>query len=389
MSRKLAIFATHPIQYQVPIWRLLAANENLSVTVYYFSDQSVREYTDKGFGVNIKWDVPLLDGYHHIFLQKNADFSSSTPFKIHNPKKILIEGGFDTILLQGYMHKFERQLILTAKALKVKTLLRGDLTDETFKRGLLKTFIRSLYLKWFYHYIDSFCCVGIPAKQHLGKMGIAEKQMFISPYTVDTELFNNQKKISNKKERRSKLGIPDKASVLLFSGKLIPIKNPLLIIDALKLIPDTGNLHLIIVGDGELRKTLKEEARKVLGERLHMAGFVNQSKLGCYYSAADMLILPSEYETWGLVINEAMQFGLPVIVSDKVGCRHNLVLEDKTGFVFHANKPQSLAEKISNILNNPSKISQMGKNAAEHIKQYTTATAVQGILSAMQFKKTE
>ena len=98
-----------------------------------------------------------------------------------------------------------------------------------------------------------------------------------------------------------------------------------------------------------MRDSLHEELNLVSEIRSHFAGFQNQSELGRYYSAADCLILPSLTETWGLVVNEALQFGIPAIVSDKVGCHPDLIVEGKTGFVFPAGDDQRLADQLSKV----------------------------------------
>ena len=93
-------------------------------------------------------------------------------------------------------------------------------------------------------------------------------------------------------------------------------------------------LHLILLGDGLLRDEVEAAAREALGERLTMPGFVNQRGLAAYFAAADVFVLPSAFETWGLVVNEAMQLGLPAIVSSAVGCHADLVIPEGTGMIF-------------------------------------------------------
>ncbi len=127
---RLAIFATHPIQYQAPLWRELARTPGLDVVVYYFSDQSVRGGMDPGFGIPVKWDVKLLDGYEHVFIKRDANLARPSSVKIPQPYSILGEGRFDWVLLQGYTHCFERQVARAAKRLGIKVIIRGEFSER-------------------------------------------------------------------------------------------------------------------------------------------------------------------------------------------------------------------------------------------------------------------
>ncbi len=383
MNKKLAVFFFFSIQYQVPIWRHLAAMEGLDIIVYYFSDHSVRGRTDSDFGTDISWDVPLLEGYSHHFLQRHARLTGRRSARISNPGRLLSEGGFDGVLIQSYVHMFERQIAMAAQRLQIKTILRAELTDRPYRRGPVKTLLRNVYLKWFYRYIDVFCCIGDDARRHLRKRNISEDRIFFSPYAVDTALFEAQKNRYDRNEARNLLGIDEKEFVLLFSGKLIPRKAPLLLAKAIETIIDRENVTLIVLGEGQLRQPFEEKMRKLLGKRLHMAGFINQSQLGQYYRAADLFVHPAEFETWGLVVNEAMQFGLPVIVSDHAGCRRDLVIEGQTGSIFPANNTAALATKIESLLHNREQARGMGRQAEKHIAGYTTEAAARGIVQSL------
>ncbi len=381
-NKRLAVFATHPIQYQVPIWRALAATPGLEIAVHYFNDHCIRGELNAEFGVEVAWDVPLLEGYEYRFLQRNANLQKKLGVKMPNARSLLEKEGFDSILIQGYIYQFERDVVLAAKALHIKTILRAELTDVALPRGVIKSVLRNAYLRWFYRHIDVFCSVGQEAQKHLERHNIADNRIFFSPYCVDSDFFQSQKEKFNRVDSRKTLGISNNEIALLYCGKLIPRKAPLLLVKALANV-NQENLSLIVVGDGPLREFFEKEARAVLGQRLHMAGFVNQSKLGQYYRAADVFVLPSKYETWGLVVNEAMQFGLPVIVSDKVGCHPDLLLEGKTGYVFTSGDADSLVERISKILQDKDSFAQMGKIAEEHIKKYSTQASVKGILQSI------
>ena len=382
MITRLAIFATHPVQYQTPLWRALAAKPDLDVTVYYFSDFSIRGAVDPGFGVKVAWDTPLLEGYRSEFISRNTDISKISSLRLPHAQELLQKERFDAVLIQGYMHPFERQIVRAAKTLGVKVLMRGEFADIR-RRSVFQTVARRLYLKWFYAHISAFCYIGMEAKRHLLKFNISETCLSFSPYCVDTSLFEAQRKQFSRSLSRSRLGLKEGHFCFLFSGKLIPRKEPLLLLDALAKLPQRDKMALLVVGDGPLREQVVERGKAALGNRFLFHGFVNQSKLGEYYLAADAFVLPSNHETWGLVVNEAMQFGLPVIVSDRVGCHRDLVEDHETGSVFISGDVDSLAQALGKIACSPDTARRQGHNARKRILPFSTENSAMGVWRAI------
>lgn len=384
-SVRLAIFVTHPIQYFAPLWRVLAASPEIDLLVHFFSDHSVRGALDPGFGVTVAWDVPLLDGYRHEFITRDADLRAPGSVGLPDARRRLTREHFDAVMIHGYTHRFERQVLRAAHASRLQTIIRGELTDVPpfGGRSRARAVVRDLYLRWFYRHIDTFCYVGEEARLHLRRRGIAESRMFFAPYSVDTALLEVQRSSISREAARRALGLAENQLVLLSSGKLIARKAPLLLVQAIGQIRDRERLALIVLGDGELKAQLEAEARPLLGERLHMVGFVNQSELGRHYAAADVLVHPSYFETWGLVVNEAMQFGLPAVVSTTVGCHRDLIIEGETGMVFEQGNPAALAACINRFLRASHLARDLGANARRHIASYSTDASAAGIRSAL------
>jgi len=385
ISCRLGIFVTHPIQYFAPLWRVLATTPGLDLIVHFFSDHSVRGEMDPGFGVSVAWDVPILQGYRYEFIGRNADLSKPARVELPDARERISAHHFDAVMIHGYTHGFERQVVRAARANGVKVVMRGEFSDvpRGRRRGVLSTLLRDAYLRWFYSRVDTFCYIGEEARRHLHRRGIPESRMFFAPYSVDTALFESQRRTFTRAASRASLHIGDDQFVLLFSGKLIPRKAPLLLIRALSGLAATEKVVLLVVGDGELRQDVEAAARPMLADRLRMPGFVNQSQLGQYYAAADLLVLPSDYETWGLVVNEAMQFGLPAVVSSKVGCHRDLVLEGETGMVFEPGNAAALARCLRRFCEQRTLAARLGENARAHVAAYSTAASAAGIQRAL------
>ena len=388
MSKRLGMFVSHPIQYFSPLWRSLAAEPGLSVRVHFFSDHSVRGGNDADFKVPVAWDVPLLEGYDHSFLSRSAHLSRPLSVGIAEARSVLREGQFDWVMVHGYTYRFETQVIRAAWRLGIPVLLRGELTDaRPYHTVWYRRLLRDRYLKWFYRHVDRFCYIGANARRHLLRLGVNEDRMFFSPYSVDSALFEEQSRRFDRESCRRELGIAPEQLVLLFSGKFIPRKAPLLLLEAITQLSNREKLTLIMLGDGELRPEIEARALKVLGGRVIIPGFVNQTQLGRYFRAADVFVLPSVYETWGLVVNEAMHFRLPAIVSSGVGCAPDLIRDGETGRVFAVGDARELAECLDAFVHSPERAGIMGGVAGEHIRRYSTEASTAGILQALgQYK---
>ena len=384
MRIHVGVFATHPIQYQVPLWRGLERDTDIDLEVLYFSDQGVSGATDPEFGEALVWDIPLLEGYSSRFLSRSP-VGDANRFTIRHPMRVLEECRFDVIVLHGYTHRFARQLIRLKHKYGYRIVLRGEFTEMPRRTNGIRSIAKRLYLKWFYRHVDHFCPIGIDAIDHLKIYGIDEDKMTLSPYSVDDVMIRESLLRFDRVSSRKQLHIPDDHIVFLFSGKMIPRKQPLLLADAfLALAASHSNFTAIFLGSGEQFQLLCAKMKTRLGHRFIAPGFVNQSELGLYFTAADVFVLPSTYDTWGLVVNEAMHYGLPCIVSDKVGSGRDLVEPGATGDVFKFDSLSDLKGCLERVLNNPDSIALMGKNALKRIAGYTIDATLRGLKTAIQ-----
>lgn len=386
---RLAIIATHPIQYYVPLYRALAQEPELDLHVFFGSDFSVRGYRDPEFGREVRWDIPLTDGYAHTFLPTGPHREGPYRFLGLRPaglRRAIRAFAPDVALLTAYMPFFWWEAAAVLRARRVPLLLRAEATDVALPRGGLRKALRYAFLRLLYAQVTRFLAIGQNARAHYLAHDVADEQIGWSPYCVDTRLLERQaaKFAPRRGEIRRELGFSDHDHVFIFSGKLIPKKDPLLLARALGKVPEgvRARIGLIVIGDGELRKELEVECRQVLGNRCVFAGFVNQSTVGRYYAAADCLVLPSAWgETWGLVVNEAMQFGLPAVVSSRVGCHPDLVVEGETGYVFSAGAADELAERLVRVVEGPRLLPD---RCRQQVAAYSDGVAAAGIMDAVR-----
>jgi glycosyltransferase involved in cell wall biosynthesis len=235
--------------------------------------------------------------------------------------------------------------------------------------------------------ISGFLAIGSENKEFYKFYGVSENKIFLTPYAIENERFieGYEKLINLKDEIKKEIGIPLDKVVILFSGKLIEKKRPMDLLKAFERI-DTDSKALVYLGDGILRKTLENYVRERNINDVYFFGFRNQNELPKYYVMADIFVLPSSIgETWGLVVNEAMCFHLPVIVSDMVGCGRDLVKVGENGFVYPVADIKKLAVCLLKLLQNSQLRKRMGERSLEIIDRWSYKENVDGILAALRF----
>ena len=386
-SLRLAILATHPIQYHTPWYRGLAADGRLQVKVFYCHRATPGQQAEAGFGVPFEWDIPLLDGYEYEFLENvasNPQTSSFSGLDVPGIYKSLGAEGFDAVLVNGWNHKACWQTVWAAKRLGIPVLVRGDSHLHT-PRSEAKSLVKDLAYPWMLRLFDGYLSVGQWSREYYVHYGVPENQVFHVPHVIDEALFTKRDKGSycTREATRMKWNLPTEAIVFLFVGKFTALKNPTLFLDALRRSHGIQpNIAGFMVGDGPESRSCEVLARE-WQVPVTLAGFINQTGLPEIFSASDVLVLPSAQETWGIVVNEAMWSGLPCIVSDQVGCGPDLIAGKGTGEVFPVGDHDALAQAMVQLAGNAEYRRGCSARAKELIKQYSVSSAVEGTVQAV------
>ncbi len=383
---------SHPIQYYSPFLRALS--KEINIDVIYLSDCSVVGRLDKDFGVIVKWDIDLLEGYNFKFIKSlfGGVSLNNRFFDVFNPGiiKEIFFSKHKIIVVNGWAYSSHLLAIVTAKLLGREVWMRGDNPINQIQGGRwslkrnLKKIILSLF---FFLFIDRFLYVGNQNKQFYQYFKVARKKLTFVPHTVDNVGFKKQYLIlkQNNANFKELLNITHDNKVVLFSGKLIEKKRPFDLLNvALQLRSE--KIHFIFVGDGELMQQMESFIQINSLTNVTMPGFVNQSDISSFYSIADVFVMCSGYgETWGLVVNEAMNFSLPIICTNICGCCSDLVIHNLNGYVFDFGDTNTLKNLILKVLSNDQLLNLMGCKSAELIEEYSNSKAVANILS--QIKK--
>ncbi len=383
--KKVSYFLSHPIQYQTPLLQRLAKLEGMDLEVVYFTDHTIGGL-DTQFGIEVKWDIPLLEGYQYRFLKNYArnPAVSGKFWGLINWGLVgyLIKQKPDTIIVHGWGYFSNIILLLVAKVLNIKIIMRAEspLKQESQKTSLNQS-IKNIILL----FPSRFLYIGQENKAFYESFGKSASQLFFAPYSVDNERFSAQKqKYTESESIRAELNIPLGNRIGLFCGKFIEKKRPM---DILKAYLDANEAHLSIVfiGTGHLELSLKDFVKEHQLKNIHFVGFINQTQLYRYYLSADFFILPSgSGETWGLVTNEAMNYELPLIISDMVGCTADLVIEGENGFTYPCGNTDVLSKKLKLLTNMPiDKLQKMGHKSEALVQKYSYNKTVEGIKRAI------
>jgi len=380
---KLAIINTHPIQYYSPYYRCLAARDAVDVRVFYSWRGPLDASYDQGFEQDVTWDIPLLQGYDHTFVENEASDPGTHHFRgIVAPDLIpaVEEWGADAILVFGWNFQTHLRALLYFHG-RCPVLFRGDSTLIDESPGPLK-WARRLWLRWVYRHVDVALYVGENSRDYFEAHGLGDDQLIWVPHAMDNSRFAEAGGAEEEAAQwLQEIGIPDAARVVLFAGKLESKKAPDVLVEAFLRL-DEEEMHLVVVGSGSIEDKLRRQAEG--HPRIHFLGFQNQSRMPVVYRLGDVFVLPSRGpgETWGLAVNEAMACSRAVVVSDKVGCAPDLV-DEKNGAVVPAEDPAVLRDAISDLLRDDERLARMGRRSRRRISDWSVEEAASRTESAV------
>jgi glycosyltransferase involved in cell wall biosynthesis len=392
---RLAYLVSHPIQYQAPLLRRIAQEPDIDLTVFFGSDFSVRGYRDEGFGVGVKWDVPLLDGYKHEFLPRlrdGQDVGVMTPLNRGIVSRLRGRGGelpFDALWVHGYASANSMHGMIAAKALGIPVLLRAEswLRDRG-RSGVMLT-LKNLFFAGLKLMVDGVLPIGTLNAEYWRHYFGDDVPQFLMPYAVDNGYFAQRAREAQagRKSLRAELGIDPARPVILFASKLQARKHCDHLIEAYaRLSPAPGtepNPYLVIVGDGEERAALEQQAAATGFSSIRFCGFRNQSELPQFFDLATVLVLPSRHEPWGLIVNEGMNAARPAIVSDDVGSGPDLIENGVNGCIYPVGDVDALTNALRRVLDVPGAAAAMGQRAFERIQSWGFEEDVKGLRRAL------
>lgn len=381
---RLAIVASHVIQYQAPFFRLLANEADLDVTVFYCSPRGAEPYHDVEMNTTLRWDVDLLSGYHHVFLH---NFGHGGGYlRAINPGIVsgLLRGRYDSVVLFLGWGTITSLLSMAACRLAgIPVFLYGDSSfpppadtvARRVRRGLLRVILRSA---------SGFLVTGRLNAEYYRHYGADPRRFFLVPWATDNARFEAGSRLTpaEREALRRRLGVRPDQMVVIFSAKLLPRKDPMALLQAIQGMRHRAGVAVVFLGEGELRSQLEKFAL-AHGIQAHFPGFLNQSELPRHYAIGDVFVLPSIVEPRGAVINEAMACGLPVVVTDHCGSIGDVVLEGDNALVYPAGDAKALGVHLDLLFEQPALRSRMGQRSREIIAEWDYGRGVRGVREAV------
>ncbi len=398
---RVAYLVSHPIQYQAPLLRRIALEPDIDLTVLFGSDFSVRSYKDRGFGVEVAWDTPLLEGYRSEFLpplRDTGEVSPTAPISRGIYRRLRQPDGqpaFDALWVHGYASVNALQAILAANALGTPVLLRAESWLADRVRSPWKLALKRMFFRVLREGVTAVLPIGTANAEYWTYYFGSSVPQFLMPYAVDNQYFAHLAAAAAPREQelRAELDLAPQRPVILFASKLQSRKHADHLIEAYRRFlkdrtpPETP--YLVIVGEGEERAALEAQAGALHEdsplEGVRFAGFRNQSELPRFFQLADVFVLPSRHEPWGLIVNEAMAAGCPVIVSTDAGCHPDLVEDGVQGCVFPVGDIAALTDCLRRVFASPGAAAQMGERARERVRTWTFEEDVRGLRKALAY----
>ena len=389
-SRKtrIAVINTHPIQYFAPLYAYLSAQPDIDIHALYLSDFSLRGATDKGFGEVVKWDVDLLSGYAHRFVGRHWQTREPFGFRASFVPEVWGEvrrGEYDAVWINGHVASSNFVAMAAAKSRGIPVLMRCE-THLGLKRTPLKSALRRPLLSQLYRQIDVCLAIGTANREFYRAMGVPEHKICLVPYSVDNARFTRDARLAPDERAavRQRYGISPTRPAILYVSKLQRRKHPDDLVRAARILAREGlAFDLVIAGNGEMLPELREMAAREGPPHVVFPGFINQLDMPKLLGACDVFVLPAEDEPWGLIVNEAMCGGLPIVVAEEIGCVADLLHEGRNGFSFRAQDVFGLANALRKLIADPQLRQSMARNSLEIIGEWGYERCLTGIRAAL------
>jgi glycosyltransferase involved in cell wall biosynthesis len=377
---------THPVQYFSPWFRYITEQRSheLTLTVLYGAIPTA-EQQGVGFGTAFSWDRPLTDGHAFDVCADSAGkaFDSDTFFGIDVPdiRERIAATSPDAVIVPGWHAAMQLRALRACRRMRIPAFYRGDSNlasgPRRFVRPLWKVKTR-LMLR---HY-EQYLSVGRIAAEYLRAFGIPPSRIHHSPHCVDNAWFNARAEAlrPTRAALREEVGAAADDFVVLFAGKFVARKQPL---EAVRAAAGLGpRAVLLMAGDGPLADAARAEAAR-LGVRLHWKGFLNQSALPAAFAAADALIVPSTWESWGLIVNEALASGVPCVTTDGVAAAADLIADGESGYTVPAGDVRAMTARLADLRAARDRGDDPGLACRRIAERCSFAKATDGVVSAV------
>ena len=384
---KVLIVCGHPVQYMSPLLRRMAQHPQLEVTTVYCRLRGAKAGVDPEFGAKIQWDIPLLDGYTWTEIP-NKGTDSEGFWGLYNPGlwKFVREGNFDAVFCHtGYIRASFWITYFASKLSRSAFLFGTDATTLTpLDRRIWKRPVKRFFWPLLYRLASQAIAPSTGTQELLRSLGIPEERISLIPYVVDNDWWQARSVEVDRNAVRASWGATPETAVVLFCAKLQPWKRPLDLVQAFAKA-EVANALLLLAGEGPLKEDLQAETLRLgISDRVRFLGFVNQTQLPALYTAADVMVLPSEYDAFGVVVNEAMLCGCPVIASNSVGAGRDLIAPVNPSFIYPCGDVDRLSALLRLVVSDRPVLAKFRTAATERMKSWSPREHIAALVEAVQ-----
>jgi glycosyltransferase involved in cell wall biosynthesis len=391
--RVLAI-GSHPVQYMSPLFRRMAQHPQLDLSVAYCTLRGAQPSYDPDFNTTVKWDIPLLEGYAWQEVPNRGSGADSF-FGLYNLglRKIISQGKFDAVLcFLSYLCASFWIAYFSSRSANTAFLFGTDASSlRPRSGGSWKVAVKTHVWPRLYSLADQVMVPSSAGRELMLSLRIPPERITMTPYSVDNDWWIAKAQDVNRELVRKGWGASAETAVILFCAKLQPWKRPLDLLHAFAMA-DLPDALLVFAGEGPQREELERQAA-VLGvaERVRFLGFMNQSQLPAVYTAADLMVLPSEYEPFAVVVNEASCCGCPVAASDRVGAAGDLIVPVDANLVYPCGDMRALATLLSGLCHDKKRLRDLGYAAKKRMDDWgppqNLAATVEAVAAAVRHRR--
>jgi glycosyltransferase involved in cell wall biosynthesis len=376
MKRPVALLTEIISPYRIPLFNALAARPEIDLRVIFLSetDASLRQWHI--YRNEIRFPYRVLPSWRRRVGKYNVLLNRGVSSALQGAAP-------NAIVCGGYSYMASWQALFWARKRRVPFLLWSESNrQDARKRHLLVEFLKAQFLRR----CSGFAVAGRSAREYIRDHNIDDSRIFTAPDAVDNELFAAAAARARRDAAncRKELALPER--YFLFAGRLVPEKGIFDLLAAYAKLEARlrEQVGLVFVGDGPFRRELERRSRRISPGVIKFAGFAQRDTLAEYYALAEALVMPTHSDPWGLVVNEGMACGLPVIVTEVAGCAADLVERNWNGQVVPCGNVPALAEAMEILGSNPEACRKMGINSLDRISKYTPEKWAAGISAALE-----
>jgi glycosyltransferase involved in cell wall biosynthesis len=382
---RIGFVSSHPIQYLAPLYQAVNRTADLEAVPIYLTDFSLRNAVDPLFGTKVVWDVDLSVGTNPLFV---PGFETREPcaYSLRDSApgiwSVVRRAGLDALVIHGHSILANHFASFAARSRSIPVFYQCDAPLAKAQGSLT----RRALLRAYYATLSGFLASSTSNRAYYRMLDVPDRKIHHFPFAVDNDRFIKAAALSAGRRAliRQAIGLRDGVPAIVTASKLVAQKRVFDLLDAACALRKEGlDFDVLLIVEGDQRASLERISASAAGPPFVFAGFRNQSEMPVLFAASDIFALPAANENFGLVINEAMCAGLPVVVSSEVGAARDLVHDGENGRIFKAGDITGLSDALRDLLSDADLRQRMGTKSRTIIAGWSYNEDIAGLREAL------